>query len=127
MKLYLAGPMRGLPDNNSAAFAEASAFLRSRGHEVWSPAENDEALAINAASIDIRQTFIRDLTQVLESDGIALLPDWHESHGACLERHTADVCGVPAFLVMLDGEVPLLPLASQDWRLIRVRRPVSPR
>lgn len=39
MKLYIAGPMTGLPDLDFPAFHEAAAKLRAQGHEVINPAE----------------------------------------------------------------------------------------
>ncbi len=41
-KVYLAGPMRGLPLFNFPAFADAAAKLRAQGYDVFSPAERDE-------------------------------------------------------------------------------------
>ena len=39
-RIYLAGPMSGLPDFNYPAFHAAAAVLRAQGHYVENPAEN---------------------------------------------------------------------------------------
>ena len=44
MKLYLAGPMRGMPFFNFPAFKDAAAQLRAKGHYVFNPAERDEEI-----------------------------------------------------------------------------------
>jgi hypothetical protein len=41
VKLYLSGPMTGIPDYNRPAFEQAAFDLRSRGFEVVSPIELD--------------------------------------------------------------------------------------
>ena len=41
-RLYVAGPMTGLPDHNYPAFAEAAARLRAVGYEVESPANSSD-------------------------------------------------------------------------------------
>lgn len=41
MRVYLAGPMRGVPHFNFPAFHAAAAELRARGYVVFSPAEAD--------------------------------------------------------------------------------------
>jgi len=120
VKLYLAGPMRGYPDNNAAAFHAAAFVLRDMGHTVWSPAEHDKALADDADALDIRRTFVRDLTALLECDAVVLLDGWPGSHGACLERHAADVCGVPVYALQDFGMVRM---PARDWRRNSPGRP----
>ena len=39
LRLYLAGPMTGLPDHNVPDFHAATAELRAAGYEATSPAE----------------------------------------------------------------------------------------
>ena len=117
MRLYLAGPMRGIPDNNGPAFAEAAAHLRSLGHEVWSPAEHDEKLMPNDLDgqmlIDV---FKRDLAALCDQGGLVLLEGWNRSHGACLECHTADVIHLPVWLYEPRVEGALVPKSTHDWR-----------
>lgn len=85
MKLYLSGPMTGLPDYNKPAFYRAAAELRVAGHEVVNPAEH-EGLAKGTAWAD----YIRkDLVLLAQCDGIAVLPGWHLSRGARLEVYIA--------------------------------------
>ncbi len=42
MRLYIAGPMTGLPDFNYPAFEEARAQLESEGYAVLCPTDNDD-------------------------------------------------------------------------------------
>lgn len=41
MRVYLAGPMRGLPQFNFPAFDAGAATLEALGHEVFNPADRD--------------------------------------------------------------------------------------
>lgn len=41
MKVYVAGPMRGIPEFNFPAFNLAAKNLRADGHVVFNPAERD--------------------------------------------------------------------------------------
>jgi hypothetical protein len=91
--LYLAGPMTGLPDNNYPAFHDATAQLRAAGFTVLNPAETELP-----TGEDSWENYMRaGLTQVLQADAVALLPDWWRSRGAQLEHGTAHSLGVPAY------------------------------
>ena len=114
MRVYLAGPMRGIPGNNSLAFAQAAKLLRGQGHEVWSPSEHDEELGVGASNASIGSVFARDLHAVCTLEAVVLLPGWRKSHGAVLERHAADVTRKRVFELVGQELRPLPPI---DWRL----------
>ncbi|MDR7253749.1 hypothetical protein J2X46_002739 [Nocardioides sp. BE266] len=89
MRLYVAGPMSGLPDFNYRAFFDAAAALRGAGYEVENPAENE--LEGEASWL----AFMRmSLVQISKVDGLALLPGWQDSRGASLEVHIAEALGL---------------------------------
>lgn len=86
-KVYLSGPMSGIPDNNFPAFHHWAARLRSQGHTVVSPAEIPES--------DTWENCLRaDLRELCGCDTIALMPGWENSKGANLELHVAHRLGM---------------------------------
>ena len=97
MKIYIAGPMSGLPNHNYEAFAEAAKYCRSFDHEVRTPPEiNAEAEFVPNPDGSIppehyAACFTRDVDAVLWCDTILLLKGWKDSKGAKLEAHLAAV------------------------------------
>jgi hypothetical protein len=101
MKIYLAGPMRGIPQFNFPAFDYAAAKLREQGFNVFSPAERDrsihstrlednptgdEKMAEQDVGFSLREALAADTQYIaLHADGIALLPGWEQSSGANAE------------------------------------------
>lgn len=99
MKIYLAGPMRNLPNNNFEAFKSAAYTLRKQGHEVFSPAEWDEKIygeeREKSKDFDIRRAFSMDVGYVAGvADAIAMLPGWEYSTGAQAEWCCARAMGL---------------------------------
>lgn len=95
MDLYLAGPMSSKPDYNYPLFKEAAEELRQRHHKVLNPAELHEGTVPGSQRWEwyIRQ----DLTEMLNYNVIALLPDWESSNGARLEVTVAHMLGMHVF------------------------------
>ncbi|KAF1021857.1 MAG: hypothetical protein GAK30_01546 [Paracidovorax wautersii] len=88
-RIYIAGPMTGLPDLNFPAFHAEAAQLRSLGHTVINPAE------INADPTTAWETCMRqDINQLITCDRIHMLPGWTASRGAKLEHHIAKALGM---------------------------------
>ena len=111
MKIYLAGPMRGIPEFNFPTFFKAATVLRYEGHEVFNPAEKDnekhgvdiskgnhegrEDVAAAQHGFSLREALGSDLAWICaEADAIALLPGWRNSKGATAEHATAVALGL---------------------------------
>ena len=85
MRIYIAGPMSGLPALNFPAFHAEAAKLRALGHEVINPAEVNPDTTMPWA-----QCMRKDIAELVTCDAIRLLPGWEKSKGATLEHHIAD-------------------------------------
>lgn len=111
MKVYLAGPMRNIPEFNFPAFHKMAGALRGCGHIVFSPAERDnekhgtdiskgnptgdEVLATKQHGFSLREALGADLTWICaEAEAIALLPGWEASSGARAEHAAAAALGL---------------------------------
>lgn len=119
MKIYIAGPMRGIPFFNFPAFNAATAELRKQGHFVFNPAERDierhngtdisagnatgdENQAAKTHGFDLRTALYEDSKFIcLEADAIAMLPGWENSKGATAERALAIALGHQ--VILFDG------------------------
>ena len=83
-RIYIAGPMSGLPDFNYPAFHAAAAVLRAQGHQVENPAENP------APTCGTWQGYMRmSLRQIAACACLCMLPGWRSSRGARIEHGLA--------------------------------------
>ncbi|QDL53108.1 DUF4406 domain-containing protein [Rhodoferax aquaticus] len=88
-RVYIAGPMTGLPHFNYPAFNAAAERLRALGFDVENPAENPVP---NCGTwLGYMRMAIR---QLVTCDGVALLPGWKGSRGARIERWLAGMLGL---------------------------------
>ena len=85
MKFYIAGPMRGIPNDNYEEFDKAEDYLVSCGHTVINPAK----LEGDKDHEDWHWYLKRDIPLLVTCDSIALLPGALASAGACLELFIA--------------------------------------
>lgn len=84
-RVYVAGPMSGIPDFNFPAFHAAADALRAAGYDVVSPAE------LHDHTDRTWDFYMRSaLVAMLACDEVVLLPGWQHSRGARLERQVAE-------------------------------------
>jgi hypothetical protein len=95
MRVYVSGPMTGLPQNNVPTFNAAARRLRLAGYEVVNPAELDAGEPCNTWVECLR----RDLKWLVTCDAIATLPKWKRSKGANLEIHVGKQLSFPVHTV----------------------------
>ncbi len=105
MKVYLAGPMRGIPNFNFPEFFRYAHLLRKEGHEVFNPAE-----------IGISQDKLREIVEIemvwicRHAEAVALMPGWSASEGARAEAALARLLGLK--LMGVPGFHPSRPLGK---------------
>lgn len=88
-RIYLSGPMTGIPDFNFSAFNAEAARLRNLGYDVVNPVD------INPDTTTPYNDCLRnDLKALLDCDTIAMLDGWMNSNGAHLEMHIAHRVGI---------------------------------
>ncbi|CAM8627387.1 Protein of unknown function DUF4406 [Comamonadaceae bacterium] len=105
-KIYVAGPMTGLPDFNYPAFHAAAATLRDMGHTVLNPAENP------TPPCGTWQGYMR--MALAQCDCVVLLPGWADSRGALIERKLAQVLHMEVVSSVLDPVLTRAPKPYQE-------------
>lgn len=89
MKLYISGQISWRPYGDARlVFETAAQTLANLGFEVFNPMQDDH-LGMSRAEL-----MKDDIRELLECDGVALLPGWQESSGARVEKAVADECGI---------------------------------
>jgi hypothetical protein len=109
--LYVSGPMSGIPDNNTPAFAAASKELRALGFAVISPAELDSTVededSIRAGDELWLGLLARDCAIVsTQIDGVAVIEGWTRSSGARIETFIAGALAKPVLFASSLQHVP---------------------
>lgn len=92
-RVYIAGPMTGLPEFNFPAFNTMAATMRAEGWHVENPAEHGHVEGAEWAD------YLRhDIGRLGTCEAVLLLPGWSKSLGAMLERHIAEQLGLRVML-----------------------------
>ena len=92
-KIYIAGPMRGLPDFNYSTFNDWAHILRDFDWDVVNPVEIGAAYGtpeqINADTALLAAVMAAELHALETCDAIFMLPGWEKSTGARQELAAA--------------------------------------
>lgn len=85
MKIYLSGPISGLPPTEvHEKFAAAEQYFKDQGIETVNPLKNGLP-----ASAPWREHMLRDLELLSECDTVYMMKGWKRSKGARVEFATA--------------------------------------
>ncbi len=107
-RVYVAGPMTGLPEFNFPAFNAKAAELRAGGWHVENPAEHGHVEGAEWADY-----LHYDIGRMATCSTIHLLPGWCQSRGAALEVHVASVLGME-FQYAEGAEIYHAPAQAQE-------------
>lgn len=88
MKVYISGPMTGLPNFNREAFDVAAVDLEAMGYQVANPA------SVSIENGTWGQYMREDLVMLLRCDAVLALPGWRKSRGARIEIGLAKKLGM---------------------------------
>ncbi len=89
-RIYISGPMTGIPSLNFPAFKAEEQRLAALGYEVINPAD----LNLDSDDKTWHECMRTDLKALLDCDTIALLDGWQHSSGTHLEMHLAHRVGM---------------------------------
>jgi hypothetical protein len=122
VRVYISGPMRGLPDYNYPVFHAVAEEIAKNGVDGGGYPHEDTPLNPAAnyggdTSRDITEYMQQDLHQVLSADALVLLPGWERSEGAQLEIRVASAVGKRFFLALPPG--PTRPA----WQFLPIEDP----
>jgi hypothetical protein len=89
-RIYIAGPMTGLPEYNRAAFLAAASRITTAGYDCFSPTSLWQQALVEHPWEHWLRLGLRELTYC---DSIYMLQGWNNSRGAVLEWKLAHELG----------------------------------
>lgn len=126
MKVYIAGPMRGLPEWNFPAFDRAQERWQKAGWHVMSPAAMARAMNYGpdcgyiAEPSDkeglehLKHVMLSDIAAIYACDALAILPGWENSVGTTVELAIAQYLGLPIYNA---ETMKIVDVPKRPWKL----------
>jgi hypothetical protein len=97
-KIYIAGPISGVPEGNKRGFQNMSNKLEERGIPYINPRAKGFKEGDAPEGVDVWTYLMKaSLTEMMECDAIVLLDGWMESRGASIEYRLALDLGMPVY------------------------------
>jgi hypothetical protein len=100
MKIYISGPISGLPNYNFEAFREAEENIAEKGHVAINP--HTVCTNISGGWDEYMRADIRAL---MTANAILMLPGWEKSRGAIIEFWLATELGMRVFFSIDDIKI----------------------
>lgn len=113
LKIYVSGPISGIPEANRSEFESAADLVRMAGadaliphdvipgHEGACPQDTTRGTSGHSWACHLRA----DLLAMLGCDGVVMVPGWEWSHGARLEHTVAAATGIPVHYLGEHGSI----------------------
>lgn len=90
IKVFISGPMSGIPDFNRGEFFNAAQVLEGHGHIILNPA----VLPLGLEHSDYMKIC---LPMIDAAEAVIMLPGWEKSKGANMEYQYAQIKRLPVF------------------------------
>lgn len=92
-KIYIAGPITDMPNNNHSEFALAEQYLKGKGHRVVNPHSIFDS--IDTTGFDHSEYMKHCVSELAHCDEVVTLQGWETSKGAKQEVDIARIMGKP--------------------------------
>lgn len=128
MKVYIAGPMRGIPNLNFPAFDEAKKRWEDAGHWVITPADMDREVGVDGSDESLklltpeflREAILKDVEVISNMDAVAVLHGWDNSLGSAVEVAISQFFNLPIY----DAETMLvMDIPNKPWSYVLYEKP----
>ena len=90
MRIYISGPVSGMPAKRLELFERAARQLEAAGYKVSVPTRMVDA------GTKYHKAMRLCFAELLRCQGVAMLPGWRRSKGASTEVRVAVLCGMEA-------------------------------